>query len=119
IVQRVLVPLAEAHVRIIETALQKKVRKRAHQILGTEAEVVTGIARIADPFHWYCLRAAFFGSSPGGSRRRGSAMNPASSLRLMRRCAYRPSRMNSAADARRASGSLTPKPSFPVFSSKP
>src|SRR5205807_928654 len=48
-------------------------------------------------------------SRSGGSRLRSPAVNPISSLRLKRRCAYSPSRINSEAEARNASGSLGPK----------
>ena len=45
---------------------------------------------------------------------RSPATNSSSSFRLIRLCAYRPSRINSPAEARRASLSLSPSPSFLV-----
>jgi len=46
--ERVLVPLAEPHILRFEAALQKKIGKGLHEILGAETEVFAGVARIVD-----------------------------------------------------------------------
>src|SRR4029079_10949831 len=117
--QRVLVELAELHVLILVAALEEKVRQRLHQIFSGDPEVLAGISRVVDPLHWYCRRDFRASSCVCVSRFLSPAVNSRSSLREMRRCAYRPSSTNSAAEARSASVSLDPRPSCPVFSSKP
>ena len=51
IFERVLVPLAELHGRILKTAFEEKIGQRFHQVFGAEAEIVTGVARVADRLH--------------------------------------------------------------------
>src|SRR5207244_3235654 len=127
ILERVLVPLAERHVLGVEAAFQQEIGQRFEQVLGIDTQVLTGVAGIMNPFHGGGLcqlywRRAFGRSglpSSRGSRRFSSAPNPLSSLRLMRRCACSPSSTNSAAAARTASGSLGPRPSALVFSTRP
>ena len=41
--ERVLVPLAEAHVLVLKAALEEKIRQRLHEIFGADAEVVAGV----------------------------------------------------------------------------
>ena len=55
VLERVLVPLAEAHVLVLESALQEEIRESLQQIFGAEAEVVTGVFGIADPLHNFFL----------------------------------------------------------------
>src|SRR5205085_1068468 len=51
VLERMLVELAEAHVLRVEAALQKVVGKRAQQVFGIDAEILSGIARVFDPLH--------------------------------------------------------------------
>jgi tryptophan 2,3-dioxygenase len=51
IFQRVLIPLAEAHVLVLESAFEEEVRQRLEKILGADSEVIAGETRVVNPFH--------------------------------------------------------------------
>src|SRR5437762_8062656 len=51
------VPLAEGRVLRVESALEKKVRKRLEQIFRVNAEIIAGIPGIFDPLHGAALKA--------------------------------------------------------------
>src|SRR5205085_6708664 len=127
IFERFLIPLAEGHVLRVEAALQQEIRERLQQIVGVDSEIFAGVARVLDLHRksrerqLYCLRYGCFcpSSLPCDSRFFSSAANPRSSVRLMRRCAYSPSRTNSAAEAFSGSGSLAVTPTALILSSRP
>ncbi len=119
-------------------ALQEKIGERPQQIFHLDTEIFFCKLGVSDPPHGFGLpmKSVQIAASAATWPRRGSRdrihrdgfphvlrarssreersppTNASSSLRLMRFCAYSPSRMNSAAEARRASLSLAPKPSL-------
>ena len=51
IFERVLIELAEAHVRVVEPAVEKEIRQGFEQILSAETEVLPGVAPVANGLH--------------------------------------------------------------------
>ena len=49
--ERVLVPLAEAHVLVLEAAFEEEIRERLQKVFGAESEVVAGETGIVNPLH--------------------------------------------------------------------
>jgi hypothetical protein len=49
--ERVLIPLAEAHVLILKSAFEEEIGQGLEEILGTESEVVAGETGVINPFH--------------------------------------------------------------------
>ena len=49
--ERVLIEFAEAHVRVVEPAVEKKIRQGFEQIFGAETEVLPGVAPVANGLH--------------------------------------------------------------------
>ncbi len=51
ILERVLVPLAEAHVLVLEAAFEEEIGQRLQKIFGAEPEIIAGELGVVDPFH--------------------------------------------------------------------
>ncbi len=49
--ERVLIPLAEAHVLVLKSALEEEVRQGLEKIFGAESEIVAGETGVVNPFH--------------------------------------------------------------------
>jgi len=49
--ERVLVEFAEAHVRVIEPAVQKEIRQGFEQVFGAETKVLSCVTPIANGLH--------------------------------------------------------------------
>jgi hypothetical protein len=47
----VLIEFTEAHVRVIEPAIEEKIRQGLEQVFGAETEILSRIAPITDGLH--------------------------------------------------------------------
>src|SRR5437867_658850 len=59
-----LIELAEAHALCVEAAPQQVIGQGAKQVLGADAEIVSGVARVLDPLHMSSVKLRTAGAFP-------------------------------------------------------